>query len=650
MQTPVTGQQGHQPDTHDQPHDHQHSHDHDDLEYGDIHEHSAGLVEYIRLALLAAVIIASLTGWWKGVISRDWLAFAATLIGGFPIFAEAWENLRKRRMTMELSMTIALIGALCIGQFLTALVIAFFVLFAELVEGYTVGSGRRAIEKLINALPRTVTVRRDGVEREVDANEIKSGETIIIRPGERIPADGVVSKGHSFVDQASITGEPMAVEKFEASKVFAGTINNDGVLEVRAERIGRDTTFGKIIEIVEQAEKSKAPVQRIADKLAAGLVYFALGAAVLTFIVTRNVTSTIAVVIVAGACGVAAGTPLAILAGIGRAARRGIVIKGGLYLEQLSRIDTVVLDKTGTLTLGVPEVTCIRIHNGATEDEVLQTAAMVEQHSEHPLGEAIVRRARERNLALRDYNSIAYSPGKGLVCEANGSRILVGTRGLLEEHRVTVPFDFASGSLSAAGETTVLIARNQEMLGSISLADQLRAEAKQAVIELNHLGLRTILLTGDSSETASVVGNALGVHEAVGDLLPRQKLEKVRELLKNHHKVVMVGDGVNDAPALAEATVGVAMGQGTDVALETADVTLMTSDLSRLVEVLTISKRCYGVIMFNFWGTIAVDTAGIILAFFGLLAPIFAALVHVGSELAFILNSARLFRQRSTTA
>src|SRR5581483_238805 len=244
MQTPVTGQQGHQPDTHDQPHDHQHSHDHDDLEYGDIHEHSAGLVEYIRLALLAAVIIASLTGWWKGVISRDWLAFAATLIGGFPIFA-------------------------------------------ELVEGYTVGSGRRAIEKLINALPRTVTVRRDGVEREVDANEIKSGETIIIRPGERIPADGVVSKGHSFVDQASITGEPMAVEKFEASKVFAGTINNDGVLEVRAERIGRDTTFGKIIEIVEQAEKSKAPVQRIADKLAAGLVYFALGAAVLTFIVTR---------------------------------------------------------------------------------------------------------------------------------------------------------------------------------------------------------------------------------------------------------------------------------------------------------------------------------------------------------------------------
>jgi Cd2+/Zn2+-exporting ATPase/Cu+-exporting ATPase len=650
MQTPVTEKHRHNPHAHNHEHDHEHDHDHNDLEHGHSHEHAAGPVEYIRLALLAAVIIASLSGWWKGVMSRDWVAFAATLIGGLPIFVEAWENLRKRRMTMELSMTIALIGALCIGQFLTALVIAFFVLFAELLEGYTVGSGRRAIEKLVNALPRTVTVRRDGVEREVDANQIKSGEIIIIRPGERIPVDGVVSKGHSFVDQASITGEPLAIEKFEGSKVFAGTINNDGVLEVRAERIGRDTTFGKIIEIVEQAEKSKAPVQRIADKLAAGLVYFALGAAVLTFLVTRNVTSTIAVVIVAGACGVAAGTPLAILAGIGNAARRGIVIKGGLYLEQLSRIDTVVLDKTGTLTLGIPEVTSVRTVNSATEDEVLQTAAIAEQHSEHPLGEAILRRARERNVALRVYDSLCYSPGKGLVCDANGSRILVGTRDLLEEQGVNVPSDFASDSMSVAGHTTVFIARNQEMVGAITLADQLRAEAKQAVVELNRLGLRTILLTGDSSETAGVVGNALGVDEAIGDLLPRQKLEKIRGLLKEGRKVVMVGDGVNDAPALAEATVGVAMGQGTDVALETADVTLMTSDLSRLVEVLTISKRCYGVIMFNFWGTIAVDTAGIILAFLGLLAPIFAALVHVGSELAFILNSARLFRQRCTVS
>src|SRR5262249_22551413 len=320
---------------------------------------------------------------------------AATVIGGWPIFQEAWENLRKRRMTMELSMTLALVAALCIGQFLTALVIAFFVLFAELVEGYTVGGGRRAIQTLINALPRHVTVRRNGREIDLSTSEIGRGETIIIRPGERIPADGEVSKGHSFVDQASITGESLPIEKIAGNKVFAGTVNKDGVLEVLVDKIGRDTTFGRIINIVEQAEKSKAPVERIADRLAAGLVYFALGAAVLTLIVTHNITSTIAVVIVAGACGVAAGTPLAILAGIGRAARRGIIIKGGLYLEQLDKIDVVVLDKTGTLTVGVPEVASVRAFNGATEDEVLETAAIAEQHSEHPLGEAIMRRARQ---------------------------------------------------------------------------------------------------------------------------------------------------------------------------------------------------------------------------------------------------------------
>ncbi len=622
-------------------------HDHEHVQE---HHHETSNAEYVRLGLMALVILASLIGWWQHWMSRDWLAFAATLVGGFPIFKEAWENLRKRRVTMELSMTLALVAALCIGQFLTALVIAFFVLFAELVEGYTVSGGRRAIQNLIDALPRQVRVRRAGQERELSTNEVAAGEMIIIRPGERIPADGVVSKGHSFVDQASITGESLPIEKVEQSKVFAGTINKDGVLEVIVEKIGRDTTFGKIIEIVEQAEKSRAPVQRIADRLAAGLVYFAFGAAVLTLIVTRNITSTIAVIIVAGACGVAAGTPLAILAGIGSAARRGIITKGGLYLEQLSRIDTVVLDKTGTLTLGIPEVTAVRGLDEATENDVLQTAAIAEQHSEHPLGEAIVRRARERNLPLREYSQLRYAPGKGIVVEESGTRIMVGTRALFEEHGVLVPPNALSegGDHDGAGKTVVLVGRDRCVLGTVTLADQLRAEARNAVKDLKAQGYRVILLTGDSSETATVIGSELGVDESSGNLLPEQKVERIRELLRAGRKVAMVGDGVNDAPALAEATVGVAMGQGTDVALETADVTLMTSDLSRLVEVLAISKRCYRVIMFNFWGTIVVDATGIVLAFFGMLAPIIAALIHVGSELAFILNSARLFREDST--
>src|SRR5256886_9979253 len=255
-------------------------------------EHSVTAGEYVRLGLMALVIVASLTGWRRHWMLRDWLACTATLVGGFPIFKEAWENLRKRRMTMELSMTLALVAALCIGQFLTALVIAFFVLFAEMVEGYTVGSGRRAIQTLIDALPRQVRVRRGCEEVELGTNEVVAGETIIIRPGERIPADGVVIKGHSFVDQSSITGESLPVEKVEQTKVFAGTINTDGVLEVRVEKIGRDTTFGKIIEIVEQAEKSRAPVQRIADRLAAGLELLSLGGAAVALFFSRIFTFT----------------------------------------------------------------------------------------------------------------------------------------------------------------------------------------------------------------------------------------------------------------------------------------------------------------------------------------------------------------------
>jgi Cd2+/Zn2+-exporting ATPase/Cu+-exporting ATPase len=626
------------------PHDHDHDHDeHDHHEHSREHGHAAGLTEYVRLGVMALIVIASLTGWWHAFMDRDWLAFAGTVIGGFPIYKEAWENLLKRRMTMELSMTIALLAALAIGQFFTAIVIAFFVLFAELLEGYTVGGGRRAIEKLIDALPRQVTVRKNGQEQQLAADALSPGETIVIRPGERIPVDGTVIKGASFVDQSSITGESLPVEKVEQTNVFAGSINKNGVLEVRVQRVGRDTTFGKIIQVVEEAEKSKAPVERVADRLAAGLVYFAFGAAVLTFIVTRNLTATIAVIIVAGACGVAAGTPLAILAGIGSAARRGIIVKGGLYLEKLAEIDTIVLDKTGTLTLGIPEVTGVTGASGVPEETVLQNAAIAEQHSEHPLGEAIIRAAKAQKLALRQYSDLRYAPGKGLSCRDGASTITVGTAAFLAENGIQTERAQNRAQPLKPGESLVYVGRDTTLLGTISLADRLRDEAIEAVTKLKADGYRTLLLTGDSADIASTIGQQLGVDEAKGDLLPEQKLAEIRRLLAEGRKVAMVGDGINDAPALAEATVGIAMGGGTDVALETADITLMTADLSRLGEVFRIARRCYRVIMFNFWGTIAVDTLGIALAFLGLLAPIVAALIHVGSELTFILNSARLF-------
>jgi cation transport ATPase len=359
-------------------------HGHDD-EHHD-HEHGFELVEVLRVVFVALAAAAVWFHLWEPFHRVSVIGLTATLVGGYPIFKEALENIIQRRMTMELSMTIALVSALAIGEFFTALVITAFVLGAEILEGLTVGRGRRAIQDMLNFLPQTASVLRDGQTLEVPTQTILPGEIVLIRPGSRIPVDGEVISGHSFVEQAAITGEPMPSEKTPGSGVYAGTINQSGVLQVRTDRLGKDTAFGKIIEAVERAEHSRAPIQKTADKLAGYLVYFALGSALLTFFLTHNVRSTISVIIVAGACGIAAGTPLAVLGAIGRAARQGSIIKGGIYLEALSRLHTVFLDKTGTITFGVPSVAQINPVPGISEDTLLKAAANAEHDSEHPLG------------------------------------------------------------------------------------------------------------------------------------------------------------------------------------------------------------------------------------------------------------------------
>jgi len=602
-------------------------------------EHGLSWLVVARIVLVAAGAAAVWLHLWEPLGRVSLIGVAGVLIGGWPIFSEAAANIAARRMTMELSMSIAITAAAAISEFFTALIITLFVLVAEVLENMTVSRGRRAIRDLLDFLPRSVTVRRaDGV-REAFAAELRAGDSVLVNPGGAVPVDGIVISGHSFVDQSRITGESMPVEKLPGAMVYAGTINQSGALEIRTERVGRDTSYGKIIEAVENAERSRAPVQQLADRLAGYLVYFALGAAALTFLITHDIRSTISVVIVAGACGIAAGTPLAILGGIGRCARLGAIIKGGLHLETLGRVNTVVLDKTGTLTFGQPEVQAVVPRAGISEAEVLEAAASAEMRSEHPLGKAIVAHAVARLRSIREPDRFDYTPGLGITAKVGGSVVLVGNRALLTEHGLAVPNDLES-NINAASE--VFVARNAQFLGTIVIADTVRPEARRAVASLERMNIRPILLTGDAKPVADAVARELRISDVEAELLPEAKLARIKSLVKSGRVVAMVGDGINDAPALTEASVGVAMGSGTDVARESADVVLLGNDLLKFTETLAVARWTRRIIWQNFAGTIAVDMVGIGLAAAGLLNPTLAAFIHVASEMTFILNSARL--------
>jgi Cd2+/Zn2+-exporting ATPase/Cu+-exporting ATPase len=603
------------------------------------HEHALAWPEMLRIALVALAAAAVWWRVWEPVRAFSVIGVVGLMVGGWPIFREALENLLARRMTMELSMSIAIIAAAAISEFFTALVITLFVLVAEVLEGMTVSRGRRAIRDLLDILPRAVSVRRAGTVSQVDAAALAVGDAVLVNPGGRIPVDGTVIAGHSFVDQARITGESMPLEKTPGAPVFAGSINQSGALEICAERIGRDTSYGKIIEAVELAERSRAPVQRLADRLAGYLVYFALAAAALTYLITRDIRSTISVVIVAGACGIAAGTPLAILGAIGRAARAGAIVKGGRYLEQLGRVNTVVLDKTGTLTYGQPEVRAIHPAAGVDLALLLDTAASAELRSEHPLGQTIVAYARAMGRSLEEPERFGYTPGLGIDATLRGERVLVGNQALMRAHGIAVPGNPAATHATASA---VFVARGETLLGAIAIADTTRPEAAAAINAIHSMGIETMLLTGDSRTVAEGIARELGISEVAAELLPEDKQARVKALVMRGRTVAMVGDGINDAPALIEADVGVAMGSGTDVARESADVVLLGNDLLKFSQTLAIARRTRRIIWANFAGTIGVDAVGIVLAAFGLLNPLLAAFIHVSSELAFILNSARL--------
>lgn len=598
------------------------------------------LTRTVVVAVFAAVVAI------LGAAGLPWpvvgvVAVFGLLLGCWPILVEAWDDVRAHRMSMELSMLIAIAAAAAIGSWTTSLVITVFVLAAEILEDLSLDRGRDALTDLMAFLPATVQVR-DGVSlRSVPLSSVAPGQIVVVSPGGGVPVDGVVVGGQSTLDQSRITGESMPVDVETGATVYAGSVNQVGGLEIRAERVGADSSFGQIVETVRLAQSSETPAQRLADRLAAWLVYLALAAAVVTFLITRDLRSTISVVVVAGACGIAAGTPLAALAAIGRAARSGAFIKAGTYLERLSTIDTLIFDKTGTLTTGDLQVVDIHPATGIDADELIAAAAAAEWYSEHPIGRAILDHARQRGLLVEPAAAFDYQPGYGLTARVGDHDVRVGNGRLVPESLDAAVAERGSGS-------AVRVAIRDQYAGSIVVADTVRLSARQCVHDLRQLGFQVVMITGDNAATARAVAAEVGITDVKAELLPADKVTAVMALIGAGRKVAMIGDGVNDAPALAKADVGIAMGTGTHIARETSDVVLISSDLADLTTTIGIARRARRIVMTNFIGTIAVDLVGMALAAFGLLGPVLAAIVHVGSESAFILNSARLVPKRRT--
>ena len=636
-------------------------------------------IEWADVVRIAVVGVAALGAWIAGTTGAPGWAVGAVgavvlAVGCWPLLVEAAGDLRERRMSMELSMLLAIVAAAAIGEWVTALAVTVFALCAEVLEELSMDRGRDALTDLMSFLPQTARVvgapettesaesaeaaeasQSPGVT-EVPLDEVRPGQVIALSPGGRVPVDGVVRTGRADVDQSRITGEALPVQVGPGDRVPAGSITR-GALELEVERVGEESSYGRIVAAVCHAQSSRAPVQRLADRLAARIVYLALAAALVTFLVTRDVRATISVIIVAGACGVAAGTPLAVLAAIARAARCGAFVKDGTHLEQLSAVDTVVVDKTGTLTVGEPRVVSILPTEAAAgEDEVLALAAAAEWNSEHPIGRAIYAEAAVRDLTVPMPGDVAYSPGAGVSAHVEGRQITVGrcrgqknqperdASGCDDEAALSTESDPEAPSASSVVE----VRADGQLLGTIALADRLRQGAAAAVRDLGDMGLEVLMLTGDSAASARHVAGLLGLAEEQvrADLLPTDKEEVIDSLRRAGKRVAMVGDGVNDAPALGAADVGIAMGTGTDVAREAGDVVLVGSAPADLVETVRVARRARRIIMVNFVGTVVVDVVGMIAAGLGLLGPVAAALVHVVSESAFILNSARLVPRR----
>ena len=581
---------------------------------------------------------------------------SSILIGGYSLFIKGFKNLSRLKFDMNTLMTIAILGAAVIGEWGEGAMVVILFAISEALERYSMDKARQSIESLMDIAPKEALIRRGTEEMMVHVEDIQVGDIMIVKPGQKLAMDGTVIKGTSTLNQAAITGESVPVTKKINDEVFAGTLNEEGLLEVKVTKRVEDTTISKIIHLVEEAQAERAPSQAFVDKFAKyytpAIVILAALIAVLPPLFGGDwsewIYQGLAVLVVGCPCALVVSTPVAVVTAIGNAAKNGVLIKGGIHLEEAGHLKAIAFDKTGTLTKGIPAVTDV-VTYGGNENELMIITAAIEKGSQHPLSSAIIKKAEENGLningvSVEDFQSIT---GKGVKAKVNNQMYYVGSHNLFGELHKTIESNIKENitRMQIEGKTVMVLGTEKAILSLIAVADEMRETSKEVINKLNHIGIETVMLTGDNERTAQAIGKQVGVSDIKADLLPEDKLNFVKKLREKHQSVAMVGDGVNDAPALAAASVGVAMGgAGTDTALETADIALMSDDLSKLPYTIKLSRKALIIIKQNIIFSLAIKLLALVLVLPGWLTLWIAIFADMGATLLVTLNSLRLLR------
>jgi Cu+-exporting ATPase len=639
--------------------------------------------KFILSAILSLPLLWSMVGhfsftswiWMPELFMNPWfqlaLATPVQFIIGSQFYIGAYKALHNKSANMDMLVALGTSAAYFYSLYLTiesigrphhmvemyyetSAVLITLILLGKLFEALAKGRTSEAIKTLMGLQAKTALVIRDGQEMTIPVEEVAVGDTIVVRPGEKIPVDGEVIEGQSSVDESMLTGESIPVEKQAGAHVFGATINKNGILKLKATKIGKETALAQIIKVVEEAQGSKAPIQRIADKISGIFVPIVVGIAVLVFLVwyiwvtpgdfANALEKLIAVLVIACPCALGLATPTSIMAGSGRAAEAGVLFKGGEHLETTQQIDTVVLDKTGTVTKGKPELTDV-IMEGIKEEEFLRLVGSAEKNSEHPLAEAIVAGIIEKGISLASTDEFEAIPGYGIRAVVEGRTVLIGTRKLMARYEVAAEQAFDSmNDLESKGKTAMVVAVDGRYAGIVAVADTIKETSKEAIARLKQMGIEVIMITGDNQRTAEAIAAETGIDRVLAEILPEGKAEEVKKLQNQGKKVAMVGDGINDAPALAMADIGIAMGTGTDVAMEAGDITLMRGDLNSIADAIHMSRKTMTNIKQNLFWALAYNSLGIPIAAAGFLAPWVAGAAMALSSVSVVLNALRLQR------